>query len=477
MRFGAARILTHPNDRGQGRSGSSTLPTVWTHLGCVHTSVGIAVDRATDGRPAARQLAMLEPWSVGGDAVPELEVMLAAVGILAVVVASSSRWLLWTPLTPPLLALLLGIALGPYGLAAVDIPSADHQPVMSVAAELLLAVGLMAVALRHPLGRLRPIIRPVGWLVGLAMPAMAVAVAGLAGATLGVSVGVAVLLGACLAPTDPVLAAGVATGAPAERDVPVRLRELLSLESGVNDGLALPIVLVAAAIHHAGTPWGAAGTGLLQVVLGIVVGVGMGVGAGRVLRAAERHGDIEDAARLLFTLVLTFAVLGTVGVLGGNGLIGVLAAGLAHNGVVAGRDRAAEADIDESMDQFLLLPTFALLGTMLPWEGWATLGWPAAGFTVAVLVLRRLPWSVLLKRPLGLTWREALWLGWFGPIGVAAIFYLAELRTLGILDPVIWSAGTAVVVASTVVHGLSAPSGRRLLRSGAHATAERTGRT
>lgn len=394
-----------------------------------------------------------------------LEVMLAAVGLLALLTAASSRWLLWTPVSPPLLALLLGVGLGPHGMGLIDLGAEEPHRVVEVASQLLLAIGLMAVALRHPLNRIRPTTRPIVLLLALVMPIMAAAVALAAGLTLGVSFGTAAVIGACLAPTDPVLASGVAAGAPAERDVPERLREVLSLESGANDGLALPLALGAGALVLGGSPWIAASVGVLQVVLGIVVGAALGALAGWLLRFAERHGDIEDSARLLFTVVLAFAVLGAVELLRGNGLIGVLAAGLTYNGIVTGQDRAAEADIDEGMNQFLVLPTFALFGAVLPWAGWFQLGWNAAAFVAAVLVLRRLPWVVALHRPLGLRLPEAIWLGWFGPIGVAAIFYLAHLHTLGVIEPVIWQAGSLAVASSTLVHAWTAPTGRWLLRA------------
>ena len=79
---------------------------------------------------------------------------------------------------------------------------------------------------------------------------------------------------------------------------------------------------------------------------------------------------------------------------------------------------------------------------------------------MAVLLLRRLPVLVALRRPLGLGWPDAVYLGWFGPIGVSALFYLAlEAEQLG-ADTTVLAAGSLVVVASVVVHGVTAAPGR-----------------
>jgi sodium/hydrogen antiporter len=398
-----------------------------------------------------------------------LEVSLAAVGLLALLMSAFSRWFAILPLSPPLLALGLGVALGPFGLDVLVLPPGEEQAILGVATELLLAVGLMAVALRYPADRLRRHRKEVLWLLLLVLPVMALLVAAAADVVIGLTLGAAAALGAALAPTDPVLAAGVVSGEAAERQVPARLRELLSLESGANDGLALPFVMVGLALATGGGPAGAFLEGLLQVGVGGAVGAGMGAGAGALLRFSERHHDIESAARLLYTLVLAFAVLGVVELLGGNGVFGVFVAGLLHNRVVSGSDRAAEADIDEGMNKVLVLPAFTLLGVALPWAGWGALGWGGVAFVAIVLLGRRLPVVLLLAPVLHLRWREAIWFGWFGPIGIAAVFYLTFLHHRGLVEPAVWEAGTLVVAISTVLHGFSAPAGRWFLRTGAGA--------
>lgn len=387
--------------------------------------------------------------------------MLATVGVLAVGIAASSRLLRELPLTPPLLGLVVGVLIGPAVLGAAELPPVEHQSAMETASQLLLAVALMGIALRYPARELRTHRGTVTLLLLVAMPAMAAAVAGLGSALLGLSVATAIALGAALAPTDPVLATSVVTGEPAERDIPARLREVLSVESGANDGLALPLALVGVALVGGTSVGGEFAQGLLEVVWGAALGAAMGLGAGALLHAAEQRRDIEPTAITFYALVLAAAVLGTVAVLGGNEILAVFVAGLVFNHAVTSSERVMEAEVDEGLNQFLVVPVFVLFGVVLPWEGWLELGGSGVLFAVAVLVLRRLPWILLLARPLGLELRDAVWLGWFGPIGVAAIFYLGFLHAEGVTDPMVWEAGTLAITASTLMHGVTAVVGRR----------------
>ncbi len=296
---------------------------------------------------------------------------------------------------------------------------------------------------------------------------MAALSAGLAWLVLGVPVALAALLGACIAPTDPVLASSVVTGEPAEKHLPVRTRQLLSVESGTNDGLALPLVLLGVALVVRESLGQAALDGLYQVGIGVAVGVAIGLVAGRAVTYALQHSDVDQGASFVFTLVLAVAVLGVARVLNADGVLSVFVAGLAYNAVVANDEVGPQNTLDEGVNRYVVLPLFLLLGIELPWSQWADLGWVAVVFPVAVLLLRRLPVLLALVRPLGLRLRDGVFLGWFGPIGVSAVFYLMFSEEEGVTDPRLWAAGSLVVAASTVVHGVTAAPGRHLYRRAA----------
>lgn len=391
-----------------------------------------------------------------------LDVMLVTAGALAVVVAGTLRHLNRYSVSPPMLALVAGVLLGPQVLDVVEIPASQEIAVMRTAARLLLAVALMSIALRFPLAVTRSRLREVVILVLVVLPAMAAVVGLGANVLLGLPLAVALALGAALSPTDPVLASGIASSDVAKRDIPARGREVLSVESGANDGLAMPLVVVATALVLDRSLAGESARAAYEVVGGVLVGVVAGAAVGWAMRTAKDHREIATPVRELYTLLVALFVLGLGSVLHVNGLLGVFVAGLAHNRLVSGDDRRVEAGIEESLNQFLVIPVFMLLGVVLPWSEWAQLGWAGVGFVAVALLLRRLPVVVLLRPVLRAPWHHVLWLGWFGPIGVAAIFYLGHLHEQGVTDPVVWAAGTLVVASSTVVHGLTAGPARLL---------------
>ncbi|MEE2034916.1 cation:proton antiporter domain-containing protein [Rhodococcus chondri] len=296
------------------------------------------------------------------------------------------------------------------------------------------------------------------------MSVMAMVTAGLGWGLLSMPLAAAVLLGAALCPTDPVLASNVVTGEPAEKDLPARNRQILSLESGANDGLALPLVLAAIAVAGGMGAGTAALESLWQVTGAILMGVVSGWAGGRALRGGEKYGATDPAPALFFTVVLALGILGVAGLIHVDGVLAVFAGGLAFNLTSTGSERASEVPIDEAVNRFAVLPLFVLLGAVLPWEQWAELGWAGVALTVTVLALRRVPILLLLRRPLRLSMPDALYLGWFGPIGVSALFYLTlEAERMGVNEAVL-AAGSLVLAASTVIFGVTAAPGRVLYR-------------
>ncbi|MBB1251784.1 cation:proton antiporter [Streptomyces sp. OF3] len=406
-----------------------------------------------------------------------LDVLLTVAGALALLVAALSARIQRAPLSGPLLALLTGVLFGPEVLAVIDLPTiVERHDVMHEVSRLLLAVSVMAVALRYPVRDIRPLTRPLTLLLVAGMIGMALLTSAVAAAVLGLGLAAAFLLGTALCATDPVLATSAVTGDPAERTIPLRTRQLLSLESGANDGLALPLVLAAVAL--AGPLSGPAA--LLESVLGIlgaiVFGAAVGAAGGWLLRRAEAHREVESGPLLIYTLLLALFVLGPSGLLHLDGILAVFVSGLAFNATSSAGERATEYRIDEAVNRILVLPLFTALGAMLPWHEWAELGWwRALLLVVAVLLLRRLPLLLAFRRPLGLTWRDAVFLGWFGPMGVSALFYLTLEAARLEADALVLGAGTLLVVASTIAHGVTnAPAVAAYRRAADHVKKQRS---
>ena len=402
-----------------------------------------------------------------------LDLLLVVVGALGVVIVAISARLHQWPVSEPLIAIVAGVLLGPAVTGILELPELTAEPsLLQHGAEVLLAVSVMGVALRYPFAALRRNWRPLALLIGVVMPAMALVSTGLAMWLLGTSFALALLLGAAVCPTDPVLASSAVTGLGAEEDLPERDRQILSLESGANDGLAMPLVLLALAVAGPLSAGQAVLESGSQVLGALVVGVVGGVAAAKALHLAQRHKTTEQGPMLLYTILLALLVLGVCGLANLNGVFGAFCAGLAFNLVSTGAERETEVQIDEAVNQFAVLPFFVALGAMLPWAEWRALGWTGVALAVAVLVLRRLPLILGLARPLGMPLHSAAFLGWFGPVGVAAIFYLTMEVEYGSVHPEILAAGTLIVVASTLAHGISSAPGRAWFRKVERARAD-----
>jgi NhaP-type Na+/H+ or K+/H+ antiporter len=132
--------------------------------------------------------------------------------------------------------------------------------------------------------------------------------------------------------------------------------------------------------------------------------------------------------------------------------------GIVFNFAGSSDAKESQEEIQEAISRFFDLPIFVLLGMALPWREWLELGWGGVLLTAAVLLIRRLP-TVLALRPLlgplrGRT-KDVLYLGWFGPVGAAALYYAAfSYRETGI--EAAWTVGSLVICASVLVHGISA---------------------
>lgn len=398
----------------------------------------------------------------------QLNVALAVMGAVAVCIALLSALIKRSPISEPALAVLVGLAVGPHGLGWLDLARwGEPLTILEQAARLTLAIGLMGVALRLERGALKAMLRPVVLLLILAMLGMWVASSVLVGWLLGLSLWAALLLGAAITPTDPVVASSIVTGQFAKKHLPLRLRTTLSAESGANDGLAygfamLPILMLSHAPDEAWSHWlvdsvliGICGAALLGTIVGFI--------AARALTFAERKKLVASTSLLGYTVAFSLLTLGLAKLIQTDGVLAVFAAGLAFNLASNKREEHEEENIQEAVAKLFTLPMFVLFGIALPLHEWAVLGWPLLTLAVLILLLRRLP-VVLLLSPAWrdtLNTRDSLYLGWFGPIGIAAIYY-SVLAHSHLHDPFYWHAASALIFASIMVHGVSAAPLSRL---------------
>jgi sodium/hydrogen antiporter len=393
-----------------------------------------------------------------------LYVSLAAVGGLLLLLGMLGGLLKErTPVSEPLIALVAGVLIGPAALGLLDLADLGNQTlILEEAALVTLGVALVGVALRLPVGYAGGNWRLLFVLLGIVMLLMWIAGGLLVYLIVGVPFWTAVLIGAIITPTDPVVASSIVAGGVAERNLPARLRHAISAESGFNDGLALPFVVLPVLVltEPPGEVLGhwLARIVLLEIVGGAALAALMGYLAGKTLRWAEKKETMERTSLLTISLALSLTVLGVTELLHLNGVLAAFVAGVVFNSAGSSDAKESQEDIQEAISRFFDLPIFVLLGMALPWQGWLDLGWRGPLLVVAVLLLRRLP-AVLALRPLLGPLRgrakDVLFLGWFGPIGAAALYYAAfSFRETGIEEA--WVVGSLVICASVVIHGVTA---------------------
>ena len=293
---------------------------------------------------------------------------------------------------------------------------------------------------------------------------------------------------ACVTATDPVLASSVVGKGKFAKRVPKHLRDLLSAESGCNDGMAFPFIYLSFYLIHyrphtneVALHW-FCNTILYECVFGCIYGVLIGYAGRHAIKWADRQGLIDRESFLVFYFTLALFCAGTGAMLGTDDLLVGFAAGVGFSNDGWFTQKTEESHVSNVIDLLLNLAYFVYLGSIIPWSQYnapeiGLTPWRLVVIALFVVFFRRIPIVMALKPliPDVKTWREALFAGHFGPIGVGAIFAailaraeletdttvpLAELPT----DPqehnymvvqVIWPLTTFLVITSILVHGSS----------------------
>lgn len=385
----------------------------------------------------------------------------------------------------------------------------EHRRLIEHVTEVTVVIALMGVglALDRPLG-LRD---PAAWrrwsstwrLLGIAMPLTIAGVALLGWWALGVAPAAALLLGAALAPTDPVLASDVQVGSPSvsrsggvagreEEEVEIdeedEVRFALTSEAGLNDGLAFPFVYAAVFL----ATQGAAGGWLLRwlgwelvgkVVLGTVLGVAVGWALARVaFRARPQSLRLAETGEPLMALAAVLLSYGLAEVAGGYGFLAVFSCAMAMRSAERTHEyHALMHQVIERLERLLTLIVLTFVGVGLTRGLLAHLDWRGVVVAVAlVFVIRPLAGAAALwlgRRDLGggvgrqqraLEVRERVVTAFFGVRGIGSVYYLSYALGLAHFreERWLWSTVAFTIVLSVLVHGVTVtPVMRRLERA------------
>lgn len=361
-----------------------------------------------------------------------------------------------TIITAPLVLTVFGFMVGTGGLGVVQF-TAEHSAIHFVA-EFTLILVLFADAARIDLSRLRRDHNLPARMLLIGLP-LAIIAGTLVAALLFPSFQFweAALLAALLAPTDAALGQAVVSA----KAVPVRIRQAINVESGLNDGIALPAVLLFATLASAAFDAPEAGEwirfGVLQLTLGPVIGIAAGFIGARLIDTASERGFVEESFQGIAILSLALLTYVSAELIGGNGFIAAFVGGMVFGNTIR-HPCTFLFEFMETEGQLLMLITFLVFGAVLLPEGLEQFS-PMV-FLYAVLsltVIRMVPIAISL---LGTRLRAPtqLFLGWFGPRGLASIlFVLLILEEAEIPHHTELLTITVITVAmSILLHGVTA---------------------
>jgi sodium/hydrogen antiporter len=400
---------------------------------------------------------------------------LAIVAAAVLVVASVSRRLTGTAVTPAMAFVAIGLLAGPLVFDGIDV-SPKSEAVRTLA-EATLAVVLFSDASRIKIRALaREYTVPLRLLgIGLPLTIVAGALAGLA-VLHELNLTEALILAIVLAPTDAALGQAVVT----EPSLPSRIRQGLNVESGLNDGICVPLLLLALAaadVESASTSHHAIKIVSEQIGYGILGGVTSGLATAAVVKVSGARELITEAWFQVVPVAGAALAYGIALALGGSGFIAAFVAGGLFGYLVPHESERASR-LSEEVGDLLGGVTFLVFGAILLGPTLEHLTWSAAVYAVLSLtVVRMLPVAIAMIGS-GASRRTVGFLGWFGPRGLASIVFaviVVDESHLGGTGTIL-TATYATIGLSVFAHGLTAaPLARRYAAwYSAHARGSRT---
>jgi NhaP-type Na+/H+ or K+/H+ antiporter len=383
--------------------------------------------------------------------VHDLASALAVLGVLLIVGALIAGVAHRTFLSLTALFVVAGLLLGNAWLKVLDF---DPQ---SGFVETLAIVALILILFRDGLEVEAEMLQrawrlPLRKLV-LAMPITAVLIACVTNALTDLNWTESFLVGALLSPTDPVLSSSVVTNPR----VPRVIRHSLNLESGLNDGLALPAVLAfAAALDPDKSSFNWWQFVLKDVTLGFAIGLAAGYAASRIMPRVRALGhEITPHQKALYGLGVAFGTYALAHALKGNGLIAVFVGAIAL-GILRPDIRESFESRSEDIIEIVKLGVFVVFGALLTFGGLFDDGMAAVGIVAFTLLVAR-PVAVYVALLGTNTDRaERLFMGWFGPKGVATMTFALLVLNEGIDEgDRIYHLAALAVITSIIAHGLT----------------------
>lgn len=349
------------------------------------------------------------------------------------------------------LSLLAGVAFSPRAanlIRPLEYAGSEQnvEAVTLAFSRLVLGVQLVLAGVQLPSKYLRTNWKPMALLVGLVMTCMWMATSLLVWAMVpSFPFLYALAVGACVTPTDPVLSNVIVKGRFADHNIPKDLQDLIISESGANDGLGYPFLFFALYLikyvgphgEHGGAHAGGVAMGQwfgetwgYTILLSILYGAVVGLLAKVLLRWAEDRNFVDRESFLVFAISLALFIVGTCGMIGSDDVLACFIAGNAFTWDDWFRLETEDDSFQPTIDMILNVTIFMWYGAVIPWHSFLDNGvipiYRLIALGILVLLFRRLPFVFAIHRwiPQIEKTRQAIFVGFFGPIGVSAVFYL-----------------------------------------------------
>jgi len=356
----------------------------------------------------------------------------------------------------PLVFVAFGLAMGPAGFGFWD--SDVKGEMLSVLAEFTLALVLFTDAAGANLGVLRRTSKLPLRLLTIGLPLTIVLGYGAGWAVLrDLGVFEIALLATMLAPTDAALGKGVITN----ESVPASVREGLNVESGLNDGICVPILLLFLALASGEiSGGGAAQRGLTLFIAAVGIGVACGAVVSIVgialIRLAKRHDWLGTTWIRITVIGLALASFGSAQALGGSGFIASFAGGLLFGALDRSHKQELLEEAEGIGDTFALL-TWVLFGAAFVPAALHDLTWPVLVYALLSLTVVRMLPVFLVILGLGASTEAKLFMGWFGPRGLASIVFAVMVSEAHLPHgPLLSTTVVVTVLLSILMHGVTA---------------------
>ncbi len=367
--------------------------------------------------------------------------------------------------TSPMVYVAFGFIAGPMvlGILKMDVTAVE----LRVIADLTLALVLFIDAANADLGTLKThgIIPRRMLLIGLPLAILLGIGAGLV-VLPGLTFYEVCLLATMLAATDAALGKGVVTN----KDVPARLREGLNVESGLNDGMCVPVLLVFLALATGSSHGEAGGTSLALTLVAEEIGIGIAVGLSfaylsvKILRVALARGWLSEIWAQIPVIGVALACFAMASRLHGSGYIAAFVGGLLFGHMTRYTHELVKAG--EGIAELLAMLTWIVFGVFAFGQYWSVMTWPVLLYSVLSLTLIRVLPNLLALTRSGEDFESKLFLSWFGPRGLATIVFMVIVANNGLPgEETMKVVVTCVITLCIVAHGVTAnPWAARMAR-------------